>query len=403
MSGKRILITGASIAGCTLAFWMRRLGWQVVLLERAPAFREGGQNIDVRGPGRDALVAMGLLDAVEQRNTTEHAWTFVDADNKVVARFSKEDFGADGPTAELEILRGDLARIIDEAGEGVEHRYGDSIAGLHDDGAGVEVRFEHGPAERFDLVVAAEGAGSSTRALVFGDAARIEPMGLSSAYFSIPKGHDDGQDARWFNAPGGRSVFLRPDPEGSTRAVLSIQQQPQGWDDLEPAEQKQVIAEHFADAGWETRRVLAGMRETDDFYFHSISLVKMDRFSAGRVALVGDAAWAVMGSGTTLALVGPYVLAGELARSGGDVAAALARYAAVMRPFVDKAQDVPAWGPKALQPQSRLGIGVQHALLKVAASPALRPLMRRFASTGDDLPALPEYPELSAVPGRSWS
>lgn len=393
MLNRRVLITGVSIAGPALAFWMHRLGWQVVLLERAPAFRAGGQNIDVRGPGRDVLARMGLLEAVQAKNTTEQAWTFVDADNNVIARFDKDGFGGEGPTAELEILRGDLACILYGAAQDVEHRFGDRIAALEDDGAGVDVTFDHGGTERFDLVVSAEGVGSSTRELVWGDDARVEPFGLSSAYFTIPKGHGDGEDARWFNAPGGRSVFLRPDPQGTTRVVMSVRQDPRGWDELSPKDQKRVLIERFADAGWETSRVLEELKATKDFYFHSIALVKVDAFHRGRVALTGDAAWALMGRGTTLALIGPYVLAGELARSG-DVAMALEGYERVMRPFAETAQDVPSWGPKALQPQTRFGIRVQHAVLKLIAAPGIRALASRFAPTGDALPPLPDYPEL---------
>ncbi|WP_395942912.1 FAD-dependent monooxygenase [Brevundimonas sp.] len=392
----RILISGASIAGPALAFWMRRLGWQVVLLERAPAFRDGGQNIDVRGPGRDALERMGLLDVVKAGNTTEQAWTFVDADNATVARFGKDDFGGDGPTAELEILRGDLARILDRASGDIERRFGDHITSLQDDGDAVTVGFDKAAPERFDLVVAAEGVGSSTRSLLFGDAARIEPWGLDTAYFTIPKGVGDGEDARWFNAPGGRSLFLRPDPQGTTRVVMSVQQDPKGWDDLSSADQKQVLTEHFSDAGWETARILEGLKHTDDFYFHSIAQLKLEHFSKGRVALTGDAAWAVMGRGTTLALIGPYVLAGELARRN-DVVAALKTYDQIMRPFADIAQDVPRWGPKALQPQTRFGIGFQHAILKLITAPGVRLVTERFSGPGDDLPSLPDYPELSAA------
>lgn len=393
MTSKRVLITGASIAGPAMAFWMQRLGWETVLLEAAPEFRTGGQNIDVRGPGRDALKRMGLFDAVKARNTTEGAWTFVDENNEIIARFGKEEFGVDGPTAELEILRGDLAEIIDGAASGVDHRFGDRITGLEDDGKGVEVSFANAPRERFDLVVAAEGVGSSTRKLLFGDAAQIKPWDLDSAYFSIPKGHGDGEDARWFNAPGGRSVFLRPDPVGTTRVVLSIQQEPQGWDDLGPDEQRERVLETFADAGWETPRVLNGLRQTDDFYFHSVATVELDRLSKGRVALTGDAAWAVMGSGTTLALVGPYVLAGEIARSD-TIEAALDNYGTVMRPFIDKAHQVPSWGTRALQPHSQFGIEVQHTILKLITSKPIRGITQRFAPTGDDLPPLPDYPEL---------
>jgi len=391
---RRVLITGASVAGTAMAFWMRRLGWEVVLLERAPQFRTSGQNIDVRGPGHDAVVRMGLLDAVKANNTTEQAWTFVTENNELVARFDKEAYGKNGPTAELEILRGDLARVLDEASDGVEHRFDDAIASVDDDGAGVDVRFESGGSERFDLVVAAEGIGSSTRKIVFADEARIEPFGLSSAYFSIPKGGNDGKDARWFNAPGGRSVFLRPDPHGTTRVVLSIQENLTDWDNLPREEQKRKVAERYADAGWETPRVLEGMKETDDFYFHTIALVKMDRFHKGRVALTGDAAWAVMGSGTTLALIGPYVLAGELARAD-DIARALVNYDKVMRPYVDQAHKIPSWGPKALQPATRFGIALQHAALRAVTAPGIRELTKRLASAGADLPDLPDYPELA--------
>ncbi|RZJ86475.1 MAG: FAD-binding monooxygenase, partial [Brevundimonas sp.] len=145
MPARKALITGASIAGPAAAFWLSRLGWDVTVVEKAPAFRDGGQNVDVRGPGHDALERMGLLQAVKGKNTGEAAWTFVDADNDVVARFDQDAFGGEGPTAELEILRGDLARILyDATRDGADYRFGDSIAALEDDGAGVAVSFESG-------------------------------------------------------------------------------------------------------------------------------------------------------------------------------------------------------------------------------------------------------------------
>ncbi len=310
-----------------------------------------------------------------------------------MARFDKDDFGGEGPTADLEILRGDLARIVYEACDGIERRFGDSIASVTDEGGEASFTFESGKTERFDLVVSAEGVGSSTRALLWGKDAHVEPFGLSSAFFSIPKGHGDGKDARWFNAPGGRSVFLRPDPQGTTRVVLSLEQQPQGWDDLPTEEQKRLIAERYADAGWETQRVLDGMMKTDDFYFHSIALVKTDAYHRGRIVLTGDAAWAAMGLGTTLALVGPYVLAGELQRND-DLSAALDRYDEITRTFVEPAQDLPSWGPKALQPRTKLGIGVQRTMLKLFASRVGQALAGRFAQPSSKLPDLPDYPGL---------
>lgn len=396
-SKPRALITGASVAGPATAFWLERLGWDVVVVEKAPAFREEGQNVDVRGPGHEALSRMGLLDAVKAENTGEQAWTFVNADNDIVARFDQEAFGANGPTADLEVLRGDLARILHDAcGPGVEWRYGDHVAALADREADVEVTFASGRCERFDLVVIAEGAGASTRKLVFGHEPEIEPLGLDMGYFTIPKGATDGDDARWFNAPGGRSVFLRPDPHGTTRAVLTIQQSPIGWDDLSTDEQKAKLIEAFADAGWETPRVLDGLKAADDFYFHSITQVQTPRHVQGRVCLMGDAGWAVMGRGTTLALIGAYVLAGELARTP-DVRSALEAFDEAIKPYVEKAQKVPSWGPKVLQPQTELGIALQHAGLALFAAPGVRKLTAKMIGTGDDLPDLPNIPELFAT------
>lgn len=159
-----------------------------MVVELAPEFRQEGQNVDVRGPGHGALVRMGLLDAVKAKNTGEQAWTFVNGDNQTVASFDQEAFGADGPTADLEILRGDLASIRrDACGPAVDWRYGDHIAELSRDGDTVDVQFANGGSDRFDLVVVAKGAGAQMRKLAFGDEARVKPWNLDMG-FSIPKG-----------------------------------------------------------------------------------------------------------------------------------------------------------------------------------------------------------------------
>lgn len=405
---RKILITGASVAGPALAIWLARAGDEVTVLERAPAFRDGGQNVDVRGAGRDVLARMGLEETIKANGTGEKGIRFVDADDATVAEFDQADFGADGPTAELEILRGDLARILVEASEreGAVYRYGDRLAGIEQDEAGVEATFDGGGRERFDAVVAAEGVGSSTRKLILGADAVRHPVGLYMAYFTIPKGHGDGDLARWYAAPGGRSLFLRPDRYGTTRAVLVLRIEPCGIEDLDRDGQRDAIAERFADAGWETPRVLEGMRRAEDFYFETVGQVHVDRWSVGRVALVGDAAWAtgpITGMGTSLGLIGAYVLAGEMSRTP-DVQGAFAAYERVMRPVAEKGQDYPRFGPRLLQPSTRFGIAVQRAVLKVAASAPARSLSKRFLGAGEDKPDLPDYgsPESSTVkPGSA--
>lgn len=391
---RNVLITGASIAGPTLAWWLSRAGHAVTVLERAPAFRTGGQNIDIRGAARTVIRRMGLEEAVRAHVTGEQGIAFVDEADRVCAEFGAQQFGGNGPTAEIEILRGELARLLFEHGRArVDYVFGDAIRAIDDRDDAVEVTLEHGGRRRFDLVVAAEGIGSATRALVFRDAAQRRPLDLYMGYFTIPRAASDTKVARWFNAPGGRSVFLRPDNTGTTRVVLTILQKPTGYEQQRPAQQKAFLKSRFADAGWETPRVLAGLDAAEDFYFEAIGQVKMARWSQGRVVLLGDAAWCaspISGLGTSLALVGAYVLAGELSRHD-DHAEAFAAYERIMRPYVTQAQDVPALGPRIAQPQTRAGIALQRAAFHLFSRPFLSPIVAKVFSPPADRIDLPDY------------
>ncbi|MBE7199847.1 MAG: FAD-dependent monooxygenase [Parafilimonas terrae] len=392
---RRILITGASIAGTTAAWWLGRLGHEVTVVERAPMFRDGGQNIDVRGVGREVLRRMGLERAALERGTGEEGTTWVDRDGKVVAAFLTDALSGDGPTAEMEILRGDLARLIYEpAREGATFRFGDRIERIDDGADRAVVTFASGATESYDLVVVAEGVGSRTRELVFPGENDPRWMDLTIAYFTIPRVPDDNRMWRWFNATEGRSISLRPDNHGTTRANLTIQQAPNGEHEWDAGRQKAYMSERFADAGWQARRVLAGMDGTQDFYFDVLRQVRMKRWSKGHVVLTGDAAWCatpLAGIGTTLAVTGAYVLAGELDRDD-DVTAALGRYEAAMRPMVEDGQGVPKIAPRLMHPRSRLGIHLLHGVLAVASQPTVRNLAAKLFAGETKAPDLSAYP-----------
>lgn len=372
---RRILITGGSIAGNTAAWWLGRAGFAVTVVERSPAFRDGGQNIDVRGVGREVLRRMGLEQAALAQGTGEEGTAWITKNGTVAALFLTDDTGADGPTAEMEILRGDLSRLLYEPARAhATYRFGDSIAGISQDDDGATVTFAGGGVERFDLVIVAEGVGSPTRELVFPGENRPRWMDLTIAYFTIPRRADDDRLWRWYNAPGGRSVSLRPDRHGTARAMLSVQQPSSGEQDWDTDDRKAWLRERFADAGRQSDRVLAGMETTDDFYFDVLRQVRMPRWSNGRVVLTGDAAWCatpIAGYGTTLAVTGAYVLAQELIRSTG-VPAALVAYERAMRPMVEDAQGVPKIAPRLANPHSRLGIRLLHGVLNVASRPIVR-------------------------------
>ena len=392
---RRILITGASVAGNTAAWWLGRHGFDVTVVERAPAFRDGGQNVDVRGVGRAVLRRMGLEQAALAQGTGEAGTAWVDGRGRAVAAFTMDPSLGDGPTAEMEILRGDLARLLYEpARQRATYRFGDHVTRIDDAADAATVTFASGASARYDAVLVAEGVGSTTRERVFPGAADPRWMDLTIAYFTIPRTPDDDRDWRWYNAPGGRGISLRPDRHGTTRAMLTLRQPPGGEQDWGADRQKAYLRQRFADAGWQAERVLAGLDTTADFYFDVLRQVRMRRWSRGRVAVTGDAAWCatpLAGIGTTLAVTGAYVLAAELAACD-DVAAAFAAYERAMRPMVEDGQGVPKIAPKLMNPNSRAGIRLLHGALRVASTPAVRRLAARLSFGRSKEPDLTRYP-----------
>jgi 2-polyprenyl-6-methoxyphenol hydroxylase-like FAD-dependent oxidoreductase len=389
----QILITGASIAGNTAAWWLGRHGFDVTVVERTPTFREGGQNIDVRGEGRDVLRRMGLDQAALDLGTGEQGTAWVDANGRIIAHIMTEP-GTDGPTAEMEILRGDLARLLYQpARTRATYRFGDSVAAITQDSDAAIVTFASGLVARYDAVIIAEGVGSTTRELVFPHQNQPRWMDLAIAYFTIPRTADDDRLWRWYHAGAGRSVSLRPDSHGTTRAMLSLQQKPGGEQAWDAARQKKLLHERFADAGWQAPRVLAGMDETDDFYFDVLRQVRLPSWSTGRVAVTGDAAWCVTpiaGMGTSLAITGAYVLAGELA-GHADPKQAFEAYERIMRPEVERAGGVPKFVPRLMNPHSRLGVRLLRGVLRVATSDVMRKIAARLSIRQKSRSWLPDY------------
>ncbi|MET0426079.1 MAG: FAD-dependent monooxygenase [Actinoplanes sp.] len=383
-----VLISGASVAGPALAYWLGRAGYQATVVERAPELRDGGQNIDIRGAAREVLRRMELEDAVRAAGTGEQGTRIVDDRGRTRASFPASHNDTGGATAELEILRGDLSRLLVEKST-TEYVFGTTITGLDQDADGVTVSFDQGPDRRFDLVVLAEGMRSRTRALVFGEEPRIRFLGMYTSYFTIPRRAGDSDWWEWFNAPGGRNVGLRPDNHGTIRATLSFLSEPRGFEDRTPEEQKQLLRRVFRDAGGPAPRVLEALGDAE-VYFENLGQVRAPRWHDGRVVLLGDAAHCaspLSGMGTSLALVGAYVLAGELSRGDG----AAERYEQLMRPYVDQAQKLIPGGPRLANPKTRLGIKVLQTAMGVAARPALSRLGGKLFSPPADRIDLPDY------------
>ena len=379
-----------------LAYWLKRHGVSSTLVERAPQLRDSGQNVDVRGIGREVLHRMRLVDRVRASGTGEVGLRFVDERGRSLGEFPVGDFGTgDGPTAELEILRSELSRLlVDEAGD-AEYLFGERIVSVAQDQSGVDVTFAGSGTRRFDLLIVAEGIRSTTRNMVFGAEPDYRDLGFYTAYCTIPKTADDDQWWRWYTTSGGRSVQLRPDNVGTTRASLDFLCPPTGLDYQDRESQVRRLQEVFADVGNAAPRILDALADDpSSLYLDRIAQVRLPSWSTGRVVVVGDAAYCaspVSGMGTSLAIAGAYLLAGAIG-TNADHVKAFATYEREMRPFVDDAQKLPPGVPRIANPTSRVGVRVFRTAVRVAASAPVRALTSRLASSSANaIPTLPEY------------
>jgi len=345
MSDAEVLVSGASIAGPALAHWLHRHGAEVTVVEQTPGLRPGGQAVDARGVAKEVIRRMGLDTAVRAACTdTAGAYT-VDANGNILETYRADDDSGDGYIAEIEILRGDLSQVLyDDTRDAVEYVFGDRIADLTQDADGVDVTFAVGTRRRFDLVIGADGLHSALRSMVFGPRERfVRHLGLVLAYYSVP--NEFGLD-RWLidYQEAGRSAGLRPIRD-ATRAIamLSFHAGDFTVDHRDVEGQKRLLRERMAGFGWLTQRILSHLDDTPDFYLDQVAQVVMDRWSIGRVGLLGDAAFSaspMSGGGTGLALVGAYMLAGELAASDWDPQAGFAGYEERMRTYVEANQEI---------------------------------------------------------------
>ncbi|GAA0850434.1 FAD-dependent monooxygenase [Streptosporangium amethystogenes subsp. fukuiense] len=366
---RTVLISGAGIAGQSLAYWLHRHGFTPTVVERAPAPRAQGHTVDLRGVSFDVVRRMGLLEKVRDAAVDSRGMSYVDATGRRVADMPASFLGGNGVVGEVEILRGDLVDIFHQATEGkVEYVFDDTITSLAQAPDGVRVTFERSAARVFDLVVGADGAHSVTRSLAFGEESRFSrELGCHLAYFTAPNVFGIQDWELFHNLPGRRVAALRPSRRAEeVKVLLGFASKP--LDHGDARRQKQIVAEVFAGAGWQVPAMLREMAAATDFYFDAATQVVMDGWSRGRVVLLGDAGYSpspLGGGGTGLAVVGAYVLAGELAEAGGDHEVAFAAYEREMRGLVRQRQKLPPGGVNGFVPNSRVAIGMRNLSIRL--------------------------------------
>jgi 2-polyprenyl-6-methoxyphenol hydroxylase-like FAD-dependent oxidoreductase len=385
---ERILISGASIAGLTLAHWLGRHGFRPVIVERAAALRTGGNGVDVRGQAGEVADRMGIMPRVRALTADVLGIKFVDAADRAVARV---DMRTLDPSS-VEIMRGDLVALLREVTD-VEILFGDSVRGLEQDDDGVTVAFEKAPARRFDLVAGADGMHSQVRRLAFGP--EEEFVRHKDHYFAFANADAALGEDRWvtmFNTPGRMAGIYRSGNHAQAKAYLAFRSAPLNYDTRDISSQKRLVTDAFRNqTSWRTRELLDSALADPDFYFDACAQVQMTSWSAGRVVLTGDAAWCpspAAGAGAELALVGAYSLAGELAAASGDYRSAFNRYDAALRPLVAVRQQI---GPniRLMLPRTEIGRRVRNTLVRLPLLKAAS-AMERYAQRRNARP-LTEY------------
>lgn len=366
---RRVLISGASIAGPALAYWLDRYGFEVTVVEKSDAVRGGGYAVDIRGTAREVVDRMGLLPRLSEAHVDSRRITFVDGAGETIGSLRPEQFTGGEAGVDLEVRRGDLAdAVYAPLRDRVEFLFGDSIATLDDAGDAVHVVFDSGTHRTFDLVVGADGLHSNTRRLVFGPEEPFHRyLGHVFAGFTLPNEFGLAHEAAIWNEPGRSAVLYAHEPSDRVHGFLTFTRDDPPFDAFrDPQAQRDLVAERFPEQVWHVPRLVRGAQEADDLFCDIVSQIHMDTWSHGRVVLAGDAAHAtsfISGQGSSVALVGAYVLAGELA-TRADHTEAFAAYERTMRPFAERNQALATYGGTVVTPTTREELDARNAVVR---------------------------------------
>ncbi|CAM0141720.1 hypothetical protein VKS41_006068 [Umbelopsis sp. WA50703] len=402
MAPLKVLICGGGCGGPALAYWLTRSGHHVTVVERFPALRATGAQIDLRAQGIEVVKRMGLLNAIRSKVVDEEGISFVDSQNRTKATImaNKSGKGAQSFTSEYEIMRGDLVRVLyDATKDNVEYIFGITVERFEQYEDRVEVHFSDGRTDTFDLLVGADGQGSRIRKAILPPDSP-EPyrrLGVYMAYWFVPRTEVDSNISKTYHSPGSRMIMTRSHNATETQAYFAFKDDSEEIRSIPRApieQQKEFWAQKFTEAGWQADRFIEGMKTSENFYCQEIVQVRTDTWYKNRVVLLGDAGYCpspFTGMGTTASFVGAYVLAGEINQNPQNLPQAFSNYEMTLRPFVDEIQVLNPTLLRLALPQTQLGISVLHFIAGMLCYLRIPELITRFSKEEVGGWKLPDY------------
>lgn len=343
---KKVLVVGAGVAGLAVCYWLKKFGFLPTLIEKNNTLRQGGHAVDIFGIAVDVVKKMDIYKKIYDMSTQLEYSYYVDANGNILHKEQVEG-SCFGQGDEVEIVRGDLVKILMQSIEGIPCYFNQSIIQIKQHDENIEVTFNDNTIETYDLIIGADGLYSATRSMAFvKDEYNLIDFGSYSSVFSIPNYLKLNRSKTMFEL-NQKLVSITVGKESSKALVGFMLRSNQMLSNIrDEEEQKDLLKSIFLDFGWETNKLLQFMETCDDFYFGADMQVKMKSWTKRRIALVGDSGYCpspLSGQGTSVALVGAYILAGELKAAGGNHAVAFERYNALLHPFVEANQDLGAW------------------------------------------------------------
>jgi 2-polyprenyl-6-methoxyphenol hydroxylase-like FAD-dependent oxidoreductase len=339
--GRTILVSGASFAGLSTAYWMNKAGYKVTVIEIGNELKMGGTPVDVRGDTVDIVKRMGIFDQIKSNRLNLEMWEFKNADDITEGSMLLRKEGEPLPEDEFEIERNTLLNILfDTVKNDVEFIFNNSITALNETKDKIQAAFKNGPQRSFDLVFGCDGIHSAVRNIWFGH--EKEYIHFLQQYFSITivnKLLIRQNTAQIYNVPN-KAVMLNA-YNNKTDIILCFRSEEIPYDYRDEEQQRKIILDQFAGESWRTPELLEEVKISKTFYFDKLCQIKMPSWTKGRVALVGDAGYCASpaaGMGGSLAINGAAALADAFEKHNGNFELAFADYNKDFRPFIEEVQ-----------------------------------------------------------------